>query len=492
MAVTTFNLTGTGGTDASASVFFDGELAASSTQGSRSAQRLGGGRNAACTFVATGTDCTTDVYAASGSTQPLEVGVDGGPFTAVPDLTLVTWTAWTLFSGLSDTAHTVVIRDRGASVANQGFLDRDKVAVVTGAAPALSAPAGYEAGRQYRVGNAAVALYVRVEGQPTAAAASQGNVVFTLSSSNDIAYRFKATISTLSAWIYQSNRKVALWIDGVRQAPVTIPAGSDWRRTTIAAGLDATAEHDYVLQFGFTGSQFALLHDLRTTGGSGVNTATLAVRPGAAFYGDSITNGSSGVDGSSTAGYAFKTAMRLGCQCYNRGIGGTPVRNFGAGGAGCTTNAGESRTADVTGLTVAPAYVVILYGVNDSEVGSCNAGVAVSAAVFKTSYRAMTDAVLAGLPAAAVLCVPVLTTSGNATADSTTIPSYRTQIAAVVSETANSRLRYVTGVPAVAALHPADADNTAVAAAIAAFAAPARGRTGFPRGVTRGVVKGVA
>jgi lysophospholipase L1-like esterase len=449
-AVTIFNITGTGGTNATSSIFWSGETT-DSVVSSRNARQLTG-RNAEVTFTVTGTAATLQGYVTSVD-QPVAVSVDGGAFTLVPTMTDATWTTLTLFTGLSDAAHTVIVRDQGASFGNSFYVDRDSVVTVTGAVPAIAAPTGY--GSMYKLSASGVNSYIVPEGGG-AFSSAQGNNTYT-TSRTDLSFHFKATISTLSCWGYRSGTKVALWIDGVRQTMVTLPSVSTWGRVDLYSGLDSAAEHDYVLQIG---TPSPLIYDLVTTGGTGINTTTLAARPVFAGYGDSITSGSSGSDGSSTASsWLFKLAMRMGYQVNNRGIGSTSVRNYGAGGTNCTTFSGESRTADVTGISPDPAAVFILYGVNDAA-GGCSGGTPPTTANFKTSYRAMVDAMVAGVGAGTEIYVIPIRYYNSGSGVDVTSAIFNTAIAEVVTEVAQPNVILLNPDTEFSTLHPGDVETT--------------------------------
>lgn len=456
-ATTVYNFTGTGGTNASSFIASDGETAnTTASLGGRTAVRHCAGRNAQRIFYVRGTDATITGYLSSGSNlQPVAISVDGGAFTLVPSMTLTTWTTITAFTGLTDDWHTVIVRDQGTTSGLQFFYDADTTISVTGASPSIAAVPNLDG--QYKVRASGVDAYVVPEGG-LANSVNQGNKCKTVARP-DGSFHFKGTISTLSAWVFRDGKQCALWIDGVQQSTVTFPTGSDWGRVTIASGLDSSAEHDYILQFG---DASLILHDLVTTGGTGVNTTALAARDHDAYYGDSITQGQSGVEGNSCATYAFKTAMLRGRACYNMGIGSTPIRNYGAGGAGCTTNAMETRTATVTGLSPAPLDVFVMGGVNDA-LGGCSSGTPPTTANFKTSYRAMLDALATGLPSAHIYAIPIRTTSGNSTVDSTTIPPFNTAIAEAVSEKADADVTVLNPSTTFSTLHPGAAENTTFA-----------------------------
>lgn len=446
MATTVYNITGSGGVNASAQIYWNGEYQ-DATQGGRPGRGFIG-RQSEVVFKVTGTDATLEGYLPSGANlQPVAISVDGGAFTLVPAMTLATWTTITLFAGLSDTAHTVIVRDQGASVGLAFYVDRNSVVTVTGGAPAISVPTGY--GNQYKVRAAGVDSFLVPEGG-LANTTNQGNNCKT-TTWTDTSYHFKATIATLSIWCHKGGQRFALWIDGVKQTTQTIPTGSTWGRVELYTGLDDTAEHDYVLQYGNGG---AIVHDLMTTGGTGINTTTLAVRPHIAGYGDSRTASLSSVEANSTVGWLFRLGMLLGCAVYNRGIGSTALRNYGAGGSGCTTNTGETRETDITNLAPEPTHVFEFYGVIDA-LGTCASGVPPTTADYKTSRRSMIDTLLAGVTSSChIYTIPIQTGSGNPTADSTTIPAFNVAAGEVVSEVGAANLHLLSPSMIFTTLHP--------------------------------------
>lgn len=293
-------------------------------------------------------------------------------------------------------------------------------------------------------------IYVQVEGGATkgtffsaTAWAPGGNPAW-----NDCAARFRATIGTLAIKAYLNGGPVRVSIDGVDQGSITTLASTsayDAGFTTIATGLDSAVEHTYLISFG----QGMYLQQIRTSGGTGINTARLQGRPVLLGYGDSITAGDSAGGTDSTVSWLHKAGLSLDYQVVNRGVHGSQV-----------STAGQTRTADVTAQIPAASVVVILYGTNDVVAGE-------GAGVFDAAYLDMLYRVQAGNPGACVIAERLMKASIGDTARD----AYSAIIAAQVATTGNARYTYAAGMYGAydgsTGIHPDGTQSTAIAAAVA-------------------------
>lgn len=292
-------------------------------------------------------------------------------------------------------------------------------------------PISYTGLTSYDLTNSSVyGHYVQIEGGgPSGLATNFGTlswcVPFFVSSSyaTEGAIRFRATIGQLDVHCYLNGSPVRLTIDRVDTSVVTLANTSAYGWATISSSLDSANEHEYLLSWG-SGGNFGLgmyVDQIRTTGGTGLNTANLTARPTCAFFGDSITFGIDG-PGDATLNWTHLLSLNKGWQVANRGIGSTGVY-FGG-------SSGQTRTADITGITPAPGIVCVMYGVND--IGNS------TQLQFTNAYTAMLTALRTGLPSAWLVCEAILHDGANNAA----IDTYNGYIQTAVTGQANARTIY--------------------------------------------------
>src|ERR1035437_53549 len=340
-------------------------------------------------FTATGTDLTLRVI--SGSVSPLSIYVDGGTATT-PTLTVNTWTTLSVFTGLSDAPHTVVIKAQGVV---SFYVAQAACLSLTGSAPAMAVPAGLTGPNQ--VINANAAKLSKTGGFQVNA--TTGNNVtpwmFGVKANNipfcDACVGIYAKCTGILVWsnFYGSAEKISLTIDsgaeGADFAPTPITPGTynEWGWYTLASGLDGTAFHEYRFR-SREGAANDYLYSFMCLGGDGNGITTHSwTDPTSiyAFYGDSITQGIEAAMGTGGSRWNFPwlVSQTMGVQCLNAGIRG--AQTYGA-----AAPAGEIRFADVTAYGSALTNIFILYGTNDL-------GHSVTEANFKTAYTVMLNGI---------------------------------------------------------------------------------------------------
>jgi lysophospholipase L1-like esterase len=375
-------------------------------------------------LVATGTALTVSCY---GNGDTLDITIDGGAPTALTPA--AGWHSETLFTGLSDTAHTVRVKTRGTAGT---YWDETGFLTLTGAAPALSLPSGFGSNAVLKSG---ATTYIVTDGSGEIIT-SEGNDLCLRGAGNvgggggHGQLRFKATTSGLNFWCYRGGDIFRVIVDDDATMGTSFTTSSDntwgWQSVT---GLDGGAEHQYQIALchqGGAGNTYLASVNLKD---GSFNTTTLVARTLWGFYGDSITQDLTTTDYGQDFPEQFCVTRKVGW--YVAGLNGSAVQNSISG-----ASAGETRTADLTGLSTKPTRVIVLYGHNDAN----SAGYVASS--FKTSYKAMLNALVAGLPAGTkIYCLGILnTTASNAAANRT---SANTQISAGVTEIGNPNVTYV-------------------------------------------------
>jgi lysophospholipase L1-like esterase len=360
------------------------------------------GANTQIDFVATGTTLT--MLCSYPSSVTIQASVDGGAFATIGN-TGGAWASATIFSGLSDAAHTVTIKHTGGA---QGdfYLDRDSAFSLTGASPAVASPSGF--GTQYTLNNTTFVTQSSQEGGwQSESLGGYGSPQLRTTVWTDAAVRFRAKCQTIKVWTFQDGATLKFQIDGVDQSgTVVAPNTSQYGWVTLASGLDSAAEHEYGFSLAGIPGGKTYVYAVMLVGGTGLVNTTFAPRASLAGYGDSIVQATAGTGNNAAAGFLHKLALQKGLAAENRGVAGSTAKQFGSGSPPVTTQAGEAATRlpDITGLSPAPAFVVVLYGRNDmSQIGGAE-----TVAQFQTSYQAMMGALVAALPATRFFCLGIL------------------------------------------------------------------------------------
>lgn len=380
-------------------------------------------------FTATGTDLTLTIRC--GVDNAWEIVIDGGAPSTVT-ITGGSFVTITAFTGLSDTAHTVILRmKQGVTGGKQ--IDSVNFGVLTGATPAVSLMTGF--GTTYLVAsNTAFAGDGAFANVSNGNYTTPGNLQVTGRSVPDGGIRFKGTLTGLKVW---TNKSSGIGAYPIREAAdqangtLTTTGGAPvlWQWLDIASGLDGTAEHEYFLSVAATALFMPI--QVMAVGGT-INAAAVTNYTPYAFYGDSITLGAVGTSGDSSLSFVHLVGMAARHGVVNLGFNNSRVVYLGS-----NADAGEHRTAEVTGLATAPPVVVILYGANDAG----GVGAAYNAATYLASYTAMLNSIIAGLPTAKIYCFGMLPTSASGTY-ATNRASVCTQTAAAVAAVANSNVTF--------------------------------------------------
>jgi len=375
----------------------------------------------------TGTAATLSYY--SSDTGPITLIVDGT--TTAPSLTSGSWSSLTLFTGLSDAAHTVVVRSSGAGTfqverdTNSGMLQ------VTGAAPALAVTSGYTFSGRAAVnadqtgGSPVLRLNGMVELLAGDGYTSLRNTRQTRLYAGG-GLRFAAACSKIEAWLRTSVPTAwRLFVDGTGQPEVVFyPGGPDYQKVTVATGLDATAAHQYELHLDYPDYE-ARVTEVILTGGTGFSSRP-AARTLLGAMGDSITCNQ---NTTATLCYMAVLGRALGMDLVNAGIPASRV----------TTGAGNSpmvaRTADLTQYGADMDTIVVCGGVNDILLG-------VSAATYQADYGTMIASLASGCPNATIWCLGILP-NAHASINQSTVTTFRAASQAAVAALGNAKVRYV-------------------------------------------------
>ena len=374
-------------------------------------------------FVANGTDCQVGIYDFGSFQYSIDGGAAQTNSVGSAALKLIT-----LFTGLSDGPHTVSIWGTA-----QNFYRDNNFFIVTGAAPSIT-----RAGTSYRIKDYESSISLDGSsgyGNPTSnqwySEAYNGNgSLLSFGGTGGGSIRFRATAEGLRVFGYQKyGLRVA--VDGVETGTTYTPAAEGWGWLGVGSSYDGTADHEYRITC--IGGQ-SWYHSVHATGTGTINTSSAVTGSAWAFFGDSITAGYPLNNGSQTFAYQVAVAKSVGIR--NMGIGGTTVAATGG------SNSGQSRTAQITGLTPSVGRVVILYGTNDPE----KFGAGETTTDYQPAYEAMLQSLIDGLPSGTPIdCLAMLPTSD------VTRSSYRSQIlgwtsAAVASKSAanaGTKIRYI-------------------------------------------------
>jgi lysophospholipase L1-like esterase len=361
-------------------------------------------------FSAKGSSCTLPSVYLTGSNQAT-VTVDGGTPVALVPTTANTFSAATVFSGLPDTTHNVIVKWIDLQFS---YIASANTVSVTGAAPALSLYPGYSQSWNiltdavFKTHTAALGFATStVTGYSLLQTAAGGSSGFNFWTDTEIDLP-SGSFGTVSAWVGGYGQSMCLRVDGINYPTVTAPNDHHFHWLTLASTPTATAgTHVPSIHVTYAPGP-VYVYAVMTTGGAGLTgTAAGTAKPTIAFNGDSITQALTGTGLDSSKGYAHELCRRLNVWCANRAISGSTVYDSGSG-APCHLNSGMFRAADLatipaivagTDTTVVPRTVVNLYGVNDF-LGVCAVRTAVQ---HQADYAAMLASQQAALPAARII-----------------------------------------------------------------------------------------
>lgn len=280
-------------------------------------------------FTATGTQCTLRYAVSATGTNYLQVSVDGG---ALTDITgpgsINTYTDCTLFTGLSDAAHTVRVKHNAGTQTNV-FVQYANGITATGASPAISLTSGM--GPTYNVGFHEYASAIHFEGQSNIDG-SGGHIRLNLTQP-DSRLRFKSNCTSIKIFSPLNSASLRVMQDGVAIGSKINLGSSGFGWTEIASGLSGTHTYEIVCV-----TALALrLMQIQLVGGTLDTASPPAYRPSILILGDSKAMGGSGVADTSICFPSLVGAAK-GYAIVNSAISGNSVLSTGTGGTIETDN----------------------------------------------------------------------------------------------------------------------------------------------------------
>jgi len=363
----------------------------------------------------TGTGTTIQIYTTVAGA--FQFSIDGGSFTTSNNTTLSAFTTYTLATGLTEGAHTVIVKHVGSFVFD---LAEDATITVTGASPVLSQISTY--GPVYNLdrsttdflGRAGISSVSNMEGPWISSttnasyipAASYTQATTGGNNWSDVDDDFYATTPAISAYMFCNSTSARVVVDGVPLTPVALP-NTGWQLVSLATGLDSAKQHRYRV--------YVSMPPINTmqiiTPGGVINTSSgPPARSLWAFFGDSITSSTTGTVGQTISGlsdtmlgWPSRICRENNVICYNKGIGGTTVMDTtgqagSSGTAAVTTQSGQARAAaDLAGISPAPQRLMLAYGINDF-MNVSGMSPAETTAQFQTAYTAMLTSAVAAVP----------------------------------------------------------------------------------------------
>lgn len=449
-----------GGTSHNTQCFLLGDWASSTVFFSGHALLQARGTNDEINIAFTnGTSVSTTIMLSGYFTGNVLVSLDGAAFSSVTPSVTAAVPATALVATVADTSpHTLCVKLSSSSYIDRwpnGVTGLDTFTFV-GATPTFSVPVF---GQIQSVSGLVAGNHAIVDG--TASAAAYGSITsygVNANSANwtDQTVRFKATTTNLWVWGYNLGNSVSISIDGASDStPVFMDSSGIFKFFQIATGLDGSTEHEYTINT--SGQQWEPVYIMADA----INTTTTyTARIQDAYYGDSITIGNFPAGSSSCKSWAHMLGTLLNHGTVNRGISGSAVHG-----------SGDTRYAQITGLSPQPATVFIMYGVNDI---SAAGGATTPTSTFGTAYQLMLNNLLSGT-AYKIVCIGMVP---NTSYSSGTMANWngsgngvQGSIAAVIAGTPAyaSRLSYIdptgwgivptTGVDTYDGTHPNPAGN---------------------------------
>jgi hypothetical protein len=302
------------------------------------------GLNSEVRFVATGTACDIGIYGSNDVN--VFWSVDGGAESSAIPASGLNWLS--LFTGLSDAAHTVVFRRSNAVT----YLDTISTTRITGSSPACALPSGYT-NTQYRIYDASGLS----EDNSVAAFGVEGYDKLRWRGS----FRFKATpdsSGTIRVWARtdaagDARQDLAICVDGVPSSMVFASPASTWGWVSFTS-LPHAAEHTFRVVVGSA----TYCYSMCAPGGT-VNTTALTAFPADFWLGDSITGATNGP----THGDASNFPAYYGLKTDR---GWQIVAQAGSSAFGY----GQTHKGDAGAASPAVTNVFDLHGANDSAGGS--------------------------------------------------------------------------------------------------------------------------
>lgn len=384
------------------------------------------GRDSRFEFKATGTDCTMSIVAVA--TQPtLRVSVDGGAFSNLTLGSAGVRADVTLFTGLSDAEHTVVVEHSAGTQANAAVEIANAI-TVTGAAPAIAAPDGY--GTQYNAAEYPLAGLSRYNGAARTLATTGYVSVLSLQGP-DSSIRFRGNPTSIKAWVANGGR-YRVYQDGTALAAAANTTGGGSSRygwDTIASGLDG-AEHEYEIVNASNAYVQLNIYTVMLIGGT-LSSTRPAEKYKLLAVGDSQTAGNGTSDPTQAHGRVIAESTNR--KCFNVGLASSRVTTFQGFG---TLSMGQ-RFGDILTFSYQDNVdrIVVLYGHNDAVNQAALAD-------FNREYTRLVTSLVAAFPTAKILCCALLPTTASITP--ITRADYIAEIASVVSTLANADVTHVT------------------------------------------------
>lgn len=397
--------------DSNTNVYFLGQVGVTGNYASRSFRSLSSPANGdTVETILTGTDASVLVL---GGQSDVVIVIDGGaPVTYLAGALTGNWVWVKLFSGLTDTTHTVKI--------STGYFDRTTLFAAKGAAPAATSPAGYS--QLQAITSAPFSTYSALDG-PVALIPGSGHstsVAFYGSGTvTNGSIRFSAAVTDIWIFAYQPTYRWVLYQNGIEVGNTYLATSNAWGLLHLASSLgNVNAEYE-ILQCDNAGAAYGIMLT-----GTGLTAKTYTSKDVWAFYGDSITASMTGLTPPLDA---RQTDMwQLGRS------GGATIVRAGAYGQ-LTSTYGRDNTAQVTGLPVAPKKVFVRFGTNDM-------GNHIALATFKADYKTMLTNLRSGLPSAEIWACGLMPRNNTFTP---TLIQYNAQIIAGVAELADPNTRYL-------------------------------------------------
>lgn len=339
------------------------------------------------------------------------VSIDGGAFTEYTTSAGYAW--YTVATGLSDTAHSVVVK----AFTSTGFLYISDVSTlrVTGAAPAVGYATGM--GAYTVVGSS----YLKQGGDANTGAANGYSSGAHVQWTSGGAIYFSANCTDLWIWAWGVGR-FALVQDGVLLGTTAGSGTSFYELYHVGTGLSGTHDYQIVNVYNNGATQLGYANGVVVGGGTGIVASTPTTRGELVQWGDSIaveqnfiTNGADG--------QAFQTAIALGFIPHKHAL------------------SGQKWSWAATNYTMAygtyqhPGVVFVLFGTNEALAGD-------STVTMVSNMTTALNALLALLDSEALVFVKGILPSSNSTI-SANRSTYNTALQNGVAAIGDARLHWV-------------------------------------------------
>jgi hypothetical protein len=272
-------------------------------------------------FTATGTDCTLTYAVSATGTNYLQASIDGAAFADITGpVSNNTYTACTLFTGLSDAAHTVRVKHNTGTSTNVRVQHTAGI-TITGGAPAIALTNGLS----YGIGRGQRASTIQQEGHVVPSnSAGHDRLALQLPDSR---IRFKSDATSIAIFSSLNSAKLRVMQDGVAIGAATTLGASGYGKTTLATGLSGSHTYEIVC----VTATISYLISLQTIGGT-LDSSAPAFRSHILWVGDSKAMGASGTTDSSICWPSLVGGTR-GFGTMNLSTSGVRVLSPDAGGS---------------------------------------------------------------------------------------------------------------------------------------------------------------